>query len=221
MNKFKAILFDMDGTLVDTSLHWLTAYHKFIEKFNVPFVREHIKLVDGKSLAEASQIFKELNNLPHSIEEILEHKLLTSEDVYKVHALPLIGATDLLKQIKIQNNKKTAVASGASLERIQTIVNRFGWQNYFDTLASTDHVNYIGKPDPAVFLYAAEALGVAPEDCVVIEDSENGLNAAKRAGMTCVIRHDDRWSVGDYSSADLMVKSLDDAEMYNFLGVKK
>lgn len=220
MSNFKAILFDMDGTLVDTSLHWLTAYHKFIEKFNVPFVREHIKLVDGKSLAEASQIFKEINNLPHSVEEILEHKLLTSEDVYKVHALPLIGATDLLKQIKIQNNKKTAVASGASLERIKTIVNRFGWQDYFDTLASTDHVNYVGKPDPAVFLYAAEALGFSPEECVVVEDSENGLVAAKRAGMQCVVRHDDRWSVGDYSSADLIVKSLDDKEIYDFLGVK-
>lgn len=220
MSNFKAVLFDMDGTLVDTSLHWITAYQKFIEKFNVPYVREDVKLVDGKSLKESSQIFKDLYNLPHSVEEILEHKLLTSDEIYKVHALPLAGATDLLKQIKIQNDKKTAVASGASLNRIETIVNRFGWNDYFHTLASTDHVNYVGKPDPAVFLYAAEALGVPPEQCVVIEDSENGLRAAKKAGMQCVIRHDDRWSIGNYSAADLIVKSLEDKDIYNFLGVK-
>ncbi len=220
MQNFKAILFDMDGTLVDTSLHWLAAYQNFIKKFNVPYVREDVKLVDGKSMAQSSKLFKEMHNLPHSVEEIMAHKLATSEDVYKVHALPLVGATDLLKQIKNQNNKKTAIASGSSLERIKIIVDRFDWHNYFDTLASTDHVDYIGKPDPAVFLYAAEVLGVDPKDCVVVEDSENGLNAAKRAGMQCVVRHDDRWSIGDYSSADLIVKSLDDKEIYDFLGVK-
>lgn len=219
MPNFKAILFDLDGTLIDSALHWEAAYKKFIEKFNVPFAQDHINMVNGKSLMEASQIFKDLNNLPDPVEEILAHKISTSAAVYGEYSLPVIGADDLLKRIKNQNNKKTAIASGSSLDRIKIIIDRFGWRNYFDTLVSTDHVNYVGKPDPAIFLYAAKELGVMPSECVVIEDAENGLNAAKRAGMQCVINFDKRWCHGDFSGADLVVNSLADKKIYDFLGV--
>lgn len=124
-----------------------------------------------------------------------------------------------MAKIRADNNKKTAIASGASLDRINIVLERFGWQNYFDTVVSTDHVAYKGKPDPAVFLYAARQLGVAPEECVVVEDSENGLEAAKNAGMRCVIRFDERWCHGDFSKADLMVQCLTDSKLHEFLGV--
>ncbi len=220
MSKFKAILFDMDGTLIDSNIHWVEANKKFDQIFNAPHTPELVKLVDGRSLREGSQIFKDFYKLPHPVEEIMAHKLSCSDAVYTDHALPLLGADDLLRRIKKQADKKTAVASGASLERIKQIVDRFSWHDYFDTLVSTDHVDYVGKPDPAIFLYAAKELGVLPSECVVIEDSENGLNAAKRAGMKCVVRFDDRWSDGDYSSADLIVNDLDDKKIYDFLGIK-
>ncbi|MEK7131468.1 MAG: HAD family phosphatase [Patescibacteria group bacterium] len=220
MSKFKAILFDMDGTLIDSELHWINVEKKFGEIFNIPYSREWTKLVNGRSLMESSKMFKELHNLPHSVEEILAHKDNCSEAVYTDHALPLVGADDLLRRIKKQADKKTAIASGASLDRIKKIVDRFSWQDYFDALISTDHVDYIGKPDPAIFLYAAQELGISPSECVVIEDSENGFNAAKRAGMKCVVKFDDRWSNGDFSGADLIVNSLDDKKIYDFLGIK-
>lgn len=219
MQKFKAILFDLDGTLIDSALHWEEAYRQFIKKFNVPFFQEHINMVNGKSLMEASRIFKNINNLPNSVEEILAHKINTSAAVYGEYSLPLIGADDLLKRIKNQNNKKTAIASGSSLDRIKIIMDRFSWHDYFDALVSADHVDNAGKPDPAIFLYAAKKLGVMPNECVVIEDAENGLNAAKRAGMQCVINFDKRWCHGDYSGADLVVNSLGDKKIYDFLGI--
>lgn len=219
--KFKAILFDMDGTLIDSELHWIEAEKKFTSTFNVPYTSEWVKLINGKSLLESSKLIKEMHNLPHSVEDILAHKINCSEAVYTDHAMPLSGVEDLLKCIKQQNDKKTAIASGASFDRIRKIVSRFGWEDYFDTLVSTDHVDYVGKPDPAIFLYAANELEVDPSECVVIEDSENGLKAAKRAGMKCVIRFDERWSNGDYSSADLIVNGLDDKSIYDFLGIKQ
>lgn len=176
-------------------------------------------MVNGKSLMEASRIFKNINNLPNSVEEILAHKINTSAAVYGEYSLPLIGADDLLKRIKNQNNKKTAIASGSSLDRIKIIMDRFSWHDYFDALVSADHVDNAGKPDPAIFLYAAKKLGVMPNECVVIEDAENGLNAAKRAGMQCVINFDKRWCHGDYSGADLVVNSLGDKKIYDFLGI--
>ncbi len=220
MSKFKAILFDMDGTLIDSELHWIDAEKKFTSTFNVPYTNEWVKLINGKSLLESSKLIKEMHNLPQTLEDIVTHKINCSEAVYTDHALPLLGADDLLRRIKKQNDKKTAIASGASLARIKQIVDRFSWHDYFDTLVSTDHVDYVGKPDPAIFLYAAKELDVLPSECVVIEDSENGLNAAKRAGMKCIVRFDDRWSHGDYSGADLIVNSLDDKNFYDFLGIK-
>ncbi len=219
MNNFKAILFDMDGTLIDSALYWLSAYKNFVSHFNVPYVREHIKLVDGKSMVQSAQIFKEIHNLPHSVEEILAHKVKTSDPIYTEHSLPVKGVDELVAKIKAAENKKTAIASGAPLDRINIVLNRFGWQNYFNTVVSTDHVGYKGKPDPAVFLYAAEVLGVAPEECVVVEDSENGLEAAKNAGMSCVIRFDQRWCHGDFTKADLMVSCLTDSRLHEFLGI--
>lgn len=220
MNNFKAVIFDMDGTLIDSELHWVAAETKFGEKFNIPFSWEWTKLINGKSLMEASKMYKEFHNLPNPIEEIVAHKANCSEAVYADYSMPLAGAENLLARIKKQNDKKTAIASGASLNRIKKIVDRFGWHNYFDTLVSTDHVDFVGKPDPAIFLYAAKELGIDPSECVVVEDSQNGLHAAKRAGMKCVVRFDERWCHGDYSSADLMVKSLDDKNIYDFLGLR-
>ncbi len=220
MSKFKAILFDMDGTLIDSSLHWASAETNFLNHFNLDFSKEWIKLVDGRSTLESSKLLKEIHNLPHSVEEIFAYKINCSEAIYTDFTLPLVGVDDLLRRIKNQADKKTAVASGSSLDRIKKIVDRFSWQDYFDALISTDHVDSVGKPDPAVFLYAAKELGISPNDCVVIEDSENGLNAAKRAGMKCVVRHDERWSDGDYSGADLIVNGFDDRKIYDFLGIK-
>lgn len=210
----------MDGTLIDSEMHWFNAEKNFLKLFNVPFSHDWVKLINGKSLSESSKIFKEIHNLPNPLEDIINHKINCSEAVYTDHSLPLLGADDLLKRIKQQADKKTAIASGASLDRIKKIVDRFSWHNYFDALVSTDHVDYVGKPDPAIFLYAAQELGVDPSECVVVEDSENGLNAAKRAGMKCVVRFDQRWSNGDYSAADLIVNELDDKKIYDFLGIK-
>ena len=221
MPNFKAILFDMDGTLIDSTLHWIDMNRDFGQIFNIPkYHPELTKMVDGKSMIESAQIFKDFYKLSNSVEEIVSHKINRSEAIYTDQSLPLVGADDLLRRIKNQADKKTAIASGASLARIKQIVDRFSWHPYFDALVSTDHVDYVGKPDPAVFLYAADELGIAPSDCVVIEDSENGLNAAKRAGMQCVVRFDERWCDGNYSSADLIVRSLDDKKIYDFLGVK-
>jgi HAD superfamily hydrolase (TIGR01509 family) len=129
------------------------------------------------------------------------------------------GADKLLQHLK-NIGLKLAIASGASLERIEKVVDRFGWENYFDELCSTDHVNFAGKPDPAVFNYAVKALNLSPSDCVVFEDSINGVVAAQRARIPCVAVTDPRWSRGDFSIADLVVGSLEDKKIYDFLGIK-
>jgi beta-phosphoglucomutase-like phosphatase (HAD superfamily) len=162
MNNFKAILFDMDGTLIDSALYWLSAYKNFVSHFNVPYVRDHIKLVDGKSMVQSAQIFKEIHNLPHSVEEILAHKVKTSDPIYTEQSLPVKGVGELMAKIRAAENKKTAIASGAPLDRINIVLNRFGWQNYFNTVVSTDHVGYKGQARSGGFFIRGRSVRCCP-----------------------------------------------------------
>ena len=101
------------------------------------------------------------------------------------------------------------------------MVERFGWQDHFDELVSPDHVGGVGKPDPRIYLHTADLLKVNPADCVVLEDAENGVVAAKKAGMKCIAVLDKRWSFGNFDMADLTVESLEDGRVYKFLKLIK
>ena len=128
------------------------------------------------------------------------------------------GAEAVLKKIK-EKQLKLAIASGSPLYRIEKILDRFSWREYFQQLVSVEHVDDRGKPDPAVYSHTASLLQVSPSECVVIEDAQNGVEAALLAGMSCVAIPDARWSHGNLSAADVIVKSLEDEKLFKFLGI--
>src|SRR2546425_104914 len=99
------------------------------------------------------------------------------------------------------------------------ILKRLGWEGMFEVLVSTDHVNHVGKPDPAIYTYTLEQLGRRPEECIVIEDAQNGIRSAQGAGLRCVVVPDPRRNFGDYSMADYQVTSLKDPALYAYLGL--
>lgn len=217
---FKAIIFDLDGTLIDNHHHWYEANKKIFSILNIPEAitdREYTRIVNGRSMPETIQILKDRNNLPHSIEELTKIKTHYTDIIYSNLSEPMPGANDLLSKLS-QLPVKMAIASGASLDRIKQIVQRFGWNEYFDELVSVDHVNQVGKPDPAVFSYAAKSLVSHPEHCVVIEDAINGVVAAKAAGMTCVLVPNKEYN-DDLLLSDHVVSSLEDDHLYTILGL--
>jgi len=112
---------------------------------------------------------------------------------------------------------RQAIATGAPKLAADKLVNRFGCQDYFEKIVSVECTGLPGKPDPGVFLHAAKVLVVEPEHCVVFEDAQNGVLAAKAAGMRCIAVPDARWSFGDFSQADLIVDSLADERVMKFL----
>lgn len=213
--KYKAIIFDMDGTLIDNLEHWKQADTLFLSKFQIEHTQEYVNLVNGRSLEESVDILRDKYNLTQPVEEILAEKLRLTDHIYDI-AEPMPGADILLKNLK-EINFKTAIASGSSTDRIEKIVNRLGWNNYFNALISVDNVGKKGKPDPAIYSYAANTLSLAPEDCLVLEDSQNGLLSAKRAGMKCAVVSKDR--IEDFTLADAIFNSLADVELYQFLGL--
>lgn len=214
--KFKAIIFDMDGVLIDSMIHWQDVLKPFFKKYNIVRTDEMVKYASGRSEQENLIWLKNKFNLPGTVEELIVERRSYSDKIYTDLTQPLAGVENLIKKIK-QVNYLQAIGSGAPLETVNQIVKRFKWEKYFDELISSDHVHCVGKPDPGIYLCAADRLKVNPADCLVFEDAENGLVAAKRAGMSCVAITDPRWSFGDFAQADLHVQSFGDERINKLL----
>lgn len=215
---FKAVIFDMDGLLIDSMIHWIEADQIFFGEHGITLTEEMITYFTGRSETENMQWVKEQYSLESTVEDLLSERLENVNLIYTQKTNLMPGVENLISKIK-KAGLKQAIATGAPSKQLKLVVDRFKWQDHFETFIAADHVGNIGKPDPSIFLHTAKELGVAPEDCVVFEDGENGVVAAKAAGMKCVAVPDPRWSFGDFSQADLIVESLTDKKILEFLNL--
>lgn len=218
MKKFSAVIFDMDGILIDSMLYWIDADIEFLRSHGIDLTDEMIKYFSGRSERENMLWLKETFSLSHELEHLLETRAEITNRIYSHHTNLMPGADALIKKVK-SADYRTAIASGAPMRQIMLAAQRFGWEPYFDQIVSPDHIGHVGKPNPKIYTHTAGLLGVAPERCVVFEDAENGVVAAKAAGMYCVAVPDKRWSPGDFSRADLIVPSLEDQRIFEILEI--
>ena len=214
--KIKAVIFDMDGVLIDSEIYWNDVGKIFFESHNIEFTPELQSKIIGVSETEIAEFCQKEFNLNNSIEKIMEERKKLSDEIYFQKAKPLSGINELLDFL-YKNNLPMAIASSSSLYRIETIVKKFGWQDYFSKLISAEEFDFPGKPSPEIYLRASMELKIKPDECLVFEDAGNGVKSAKAAGMTCIGIEDKRWVHGDLSSADFIVDSLDDKKIFDFL----
>ena len=175
-----SVIFDMDGTLLDTQRICISAWDFGGEKQGYKNLGNLIPRVCGMNeagwqsvlLAEAPGLDLELF-LKDIHEYYVEHSVVKAKE----------GMFELLDFLK-SHGVKMAVASGTRMSTIKRNFNEINALDYFDAIVGGDMVEN-GKPAPDVFLIAAQKMGAAPEDCFVFEDSENGMKAAKAAGMRC------------------------------------
>lgn len=182
----KAIIFDMDGVLVDSE-----PFHIEIEKRQF---RQNDILVSEEEhrryLGVASDVmWKEIgqnHNLNFPVENLIEQNKLESIRFFsELDDIPVMpGLIELLEKLQ-QKNYPRAVASSSFPEIIDLILEKTGLNKYFDVVVSSREAGK-SKPEPDVFLLAARKLGVHSENCMVVEDSKNGIKAAKSAGMKCI-----------------------------------
>ena len=178
-----AILWDMDGVLIDTGdLHYLT-WKTALEELGHSFSKDQFVATFGKNNASTLEMLFGESPAPEFAAKITERKESLFREMIKGSARLLPGVHDWLEKFK-EWGLRQAIASSAPVENIDVLVDELAIRPYFDAIISG--ADLPGKPDPAVFLKAARVVGVPPENCVVIEDAVYGVEGALAAGMKCI-----------------------------------
>jgi HAD superfamily hydrolase (TIGR01509 family) len=178
-----AVLWDMDGTLVDSEEYWLSSEQSLANEFNGSWgVQDGLDLI-GMSLYESSKVMKAKMGLQLEPDEIINR--LTDDVVAQLEvSIPWRpGAQALLRELK-KRGVKTALVTMSMTRMAESVANQIPF-DAFDVIVAGDMVTH-GKPHPEPYLMAARLLGVAPEDCVAFEDSATGLTSAEAAGTKAV-----------------------------------
>lgn len=204
----KTVIFDMDGVIVDTEPVHKYAYDQHFKELNIDVSEEMYASFTGNSTRNVFQKLKAHFDLNHDVEElILRKRHLFNEAFDTKPDLELIeGVLDLIKNLHA-NEIQLILASSASNSTINRVFNRFNLNQYFTHKVSGEDFPK-SKPDPAIFLYAASLSEAPKENCIVIEDSTNGVKAAKAAGIYCVGYDSINSKHQDLSQADEVISDF-------------
>lgn len=206
LQNVRALIFDMDGVIVDSEPLHLLAYQKFFEEYGVKYTAEHNKEFLGTKDVWMAGVLIERYTLPHTPETLVKAKEELLLQLIMDRAVARPGLQDILSKAE-GAGLPMSIASSATLPTINLVVDRLNIRRYFKALTSGDEVTH-GKPAPDVFLLAAQRLNTPPEKCLVIEDTLNGMKAAKAAGMMCIAIPCEATMHQDHSIADVQLQSL-------------
>ena len=185
--KIKACIFDLDGVIVDTAKYHYLAWKRLADDLGINFTEKDNERLKGVSRMASLEIILEIGNMvPDEAEKVELTSLKNSWYVNYINKMTpeeiLPGSLKFIMELKKAN---ISVAIGSASRNTPLILERVKIKNLFDAVADGNNVHK-AKPDPEVFLTAAGMLGIAPENCVVFEDAEAGVQAALNAGMRCV-----------------------------------
>lgn len=183
-SKFRALIFDFDGLLVDSETVWEHVEHEILRLHGAEYDPVIMHRYIGMGWVEWSEAMVREYQLTVSPAEFIEELLEMIVPALRERAEPMPGAEATIATATAMG-VPVAIASSSSRIVIETLVQKFGWDVAIPIRCTGDEVAN-AKPAPDVYLLAAERLGVAPGDCLVLEDSVNGARAAHAAGMTCI-----------------------------------
>lgn len=183
----KAIIYDLDGVIVDTAHYHFIAWQRLARELGVAFTEEENERLKGVSRMRSLEIILELGGISLSDEK--KEELATKKNSWFVEYIKAIkpeeifpGVKEMLQELRKKGYKVALASSSKNADMVLTLLQI---KDQFDAIVDGTMITHT-KPDPEIFLLAASKLGVEPKDCIVFEDAEAGVEAALAAGMKCV-----------------------------------
>jgi putative hydrolase of the HAD superfamily len=203
----KAIIFDLDGVIVDSEPLHFEAHQKALKEFGMEIsLKEYLAF--GVATGDGFLYEKISEKYPEkilSVADIRRRKKYIYKELSKDKLQLREGVADLLD--KLSGNFVLTLASSGEKEIVEFVLDKFGLQNYFEIVISGNDVEKV-KPNPDIYLKNVEKLGLDKKECIAIEDSQTGLRAAKAAGLKCIVVPCEFTQTQNFSEADVVFEKL-------------
>lgn len=209
----KAVLFDHDGTLVDSETTHMALWRKAVEPFGGHISDdEYWQQLLGVPCEQNAELIIQLRNLDISVETLVEAKLHHTDQFLASSCFPQIDGADFIVR-DLAERLRLSLVSGAQRVCVEASLNGHGWKGLFEHVVTGDDVP-VNKPDPTSYLIAMELMGLRADECIAVEDTQSGVRAATAAGIaTVAIRN--QFSVShDFSTAAVEVPDLSAAHAW-------
>lgn len=206
MKDINAVLFDMDGTLIDSMWVWATVDEEFYERYGLMEPDDFYEQMEGKSFTEVAKLYLEaFPEIPFTLEELQQEWTRMAYEKYTTEVSLKEGVKEFIIELK-ERGMKLGIGTSNGRELVDATLQALDIEQYFDSVHTSCEVK-TGKPSPDIYLLVAEDLGIEPARCLVFEDVPNGILAGKNAGMrTC--------AVYDKSSLDQEERKKEMADYY-------
>lgn len=207
------VIFDMDGVIVDTEPLHKKAYYQHFEELKIDVDAELFSRFTGKSTRNVYQMIKEIFAIDTNVEDLIQRKRTLFYDLFDSDpALKLLDGVEVLIKNLYSANFQLILASSAAKSTIHRVFKRFNLFPFFSHLVSGEDFPE-SKPNPAIFIEAQRLSGNEKSNCIIIEDSTNGIRAANAAEIFCVGYKSENSKNQYYETADLVIHHFDELKV--------
>jgi len=202
----KAVIFDMDGVMIDSEPLWEKAERILLGRREVKYSPEYRDQIVGLNQNDSVRLLIDTFELDETLEEIKTERVDILTAIYEKELETVEGLVPLLDSLR-DEDIPLAVASSSPMHVINFVLDMFSLNDYFSVVVSGECTDN-GKPHPDIYLETARLLGVEPHECLAIEDSINGVLSAKAAGMPCIAVPDKGLTPDKFQNADHVCQNL-------------